>query len=62
LVAGPNQRLHVAIIANGEDGIAGKGDGLLDGARGIGGVDLAVAENDVGLAVPAGWRGCQPEA
>ena len=47
----PDQLLHVSIIANGEDGVAGKGDRLLDGAVGIGRVDLAVVQHDVGLAL-----------
>ena len=48
---GPDHLLDVGIVADGDDGIAGEGDGLLDGAGRIGRIDFSVAENDVGFAL-----------
>jgi hypothetical protein len=56
-----DQGRHVLINANRDDGIALDGDGLLDRALFVGRVDLAVAQNDVRIAVFNGVRRGKPE-
>ena len=46
-----DQGRHVLVVADRDDGVPGKGDGLAYRARLVGGVDLAIAEDDIGLAV-----------
>ena len=47
----PDQRRHIGVVADGDNGIAGEGKRLPDRARGVSRVDLAVAQNDIGLGL-----------
>ena len=54
---GAHQWRHICITADREDGIAGESDRLLNGARRVGRVDLAVPEDNICLPILCGLRG-----
>ena len=52
--SGSDQRLHVLIIANGDNAVAREGDRLLERARRVSRVDLPMPEHHIGLSILGG--------